>query len=115
MTTFEALTSETFTVEMTEIAVQSAISPKVVSLYTRFDPSQRQYLMQMMMNSLTVPYHDIEYPADWYQAFKQRWFPRWALKRTPVRMTKVHLARFCPHVAVPDNRTHTDWLKATKG
>ncbi|HEY3499508.1 MAG TPA: hypothetical protein VGK73_32685 [Polyangiaceae bacterium] len=25
------------------------------------------------------------YPLDWWQAFKGRWFPQWALKRWPVR------------------------------
>lgn len=27
---------------------------------------------------------DIEYPRDWREAFKQRWFPAWAKKRWPV-------------------------------
>jgi hypothetical protein len=27
---------------------------------------------------------EIKYPADWWQAFKQRWFPKWILKRYPV-------------------------------
>ena len=31
----------------------------------------------------------IEYPLNWWQAFKQRWFPQWALKRWPV-ILKVH-------------------------
>jgi hypothetical protein len=26
----------------------------------------------------------IEYPSDWWQAFKKRWFPEWALKKWPV-------------------------------
>ena len=24
-------------------------------------------------------------PADWWQSFKQRWFPKWLLRRFPVR------------------------------
>lgn len=28
-------------------------------------------------------------PADWWQAFKERWFPKWALKRWPVRNDKL--------------------------
>ena len=31
------------------------------------------------------------FPADWWQAFKERWFPRWALKRWPVRRTFVNV------------------------
>jgi hypothetical protein len=28
-----------------------------------------------------------KYPADWWQALKERWFPRWLLKRFPVVYT----------------------------
>jgi hypothetical protein len=28
----------------------------------------------------------VSYPADWWQAFKDRWFPTWAKKRWPVEM-----------------------------
>ncbi len=27
---------------------------------------------------------ELRYPADWWQAFKDRWFPEWALKRWPI-------------------------------
>ena len=27
---------------------------------------------------------EVRYPADWRQAFKARWFPRWALRRWPI-------------------------------
>jgi hypothetical protein len=30
----------------------------------------------------------VEFPADWWQHFKQRWFPKWALKRWPVKMAR---------------------------
>lgn len=30
-----------------------------------------------------------EYPADWWQAFKSRWFPSWAKRRWPVEMQKI--------------------------
>ncbi len=29
------------------------------------------------------------YPADWWQAFKERWFPDWLIKRYPIRYTDV--------------------------
>ena len=34
----------------------------------------------------------IKYPRDWWQAFKQRWFPEWALKRWPVMNTTLHIS-----------------------
>ena len=30
---------------------------------------------------------DVQWPADWWQHFKERWFPKWALRRFPVRYT----------------------------
>jgi len=40
-------------------------------------------------------YDEIEYPSDWWQAFKERWFPTWAKKRWPVRHEKyIFDARF---------------------
>lgn len=30
----------------------------------------------------------IDYPRDWWEAFKNRWFPRWALQRWPVLYTR---------------------------
>jgi len=55
----------------------------------------------------------IEFPADWWQALKERWFPQWALKRWPAKMrvvpTEVNHFNLCPHVRVPDNKTHMNW------
>lgn len=36
-----------------------------------------------------VRFEPVSYPATWWQAFKQRFFPRWALKRWPVQLTTV--------------------------
>jgi hypothetical protein len=43
------------------------------------------------------------YPADWRQAFKDRWLPEWARRRWPVRYAEVRLevADLFPGVAVP--------------
>lgn len=37
----------------------------------------------------TVTFEPVSYPATWWQAFKQRFFPRWAIKRWPVQLTVV--------------------------
>lgn len=29
---------------------------------------------------------DFSWPQDWWQHFKQRWFPKWATKKWPVKM-----------------------------
>jgi len=31
--------------------------------------------------------HLITYPEDWWQAFKDRWFPDWLIKKYPIKLT----------------------------
>lgn len=58
---------------------------------------------------------DVEYPADWWEAFKDRWFPNFMLKRWPVKMTtiKVDETRFvmCPHLPSEPKINHYRWLQ----
>ena len=46
--------------------------------------SLRASLFSQHLGSVSVTY-----PADWWQHFKQRWFPRWLKKRCPVKETVV--------------------------
>lgn len=49
------------------------------------------------------PIH-VEYPTDWWQALKQRWFPAAVLRRWPVHMTVKdwHPSVVYPQIALPD-------------
>lgn len=51
-----------------------------------------------------LEYVDVRYPADWWQAFKDRWYPEWAKKRWPVRETVTFLIarELYPSMAMPD-------------
>ena len=49
------------------------------------------------------------WPADWWQALRERWFPKWWLRRYPVRYEEIDVQLFervCPHVNVPDHGSH---------
>ncbi len=63
---------------------------------------------------------DIEekWPADWWQAVKERWLPAWFLKRYPVQYKTLSIhketMRVCPHVDMktPEGRqVHFRWLE----
>lgn len=47
--------------------------------------------------------HSVQFsaPADWWQHFKDRWFPHWLRKRFPVQYrtqtTTMHAAKLFPH------------------
>lgn len=49
----------------------------------------------------------VRYPADWWQAFKRRFFPRWALRRWPALevVKTMRLYAWYPDVMVPDHRS----------
>jgi hypothetical protein len=43
----------------------------------------------------------VEWPATWWQHVKQRFAPRWALRRWPVRMDRQEIQVYksvCPHI-----------------
>ncbi|KKM45484.1 hypothetical protein LCGC14_1560710 [marine sediment metagenome] len=44
----------------------------------------------------------VSYPADWWQAFRLRWFPAWWLSRWPVRYTeeRIRLLAFYPQIPI---------------
>lgn len=49
----------------------------------------------------------VRYPADWWQAFKQRFFPYWARQRWPVRETvkAMRLYAWYPDLMIPSQRS----------
>jgi hypothetical protein len=58
-----------------------------------------------------------QWPTDWWQAFRERWFPQWWLKRHPVKYERIDVdkqlyAAVCPHVEVQDHKEHLKWLAA---
>lgn len=56
-----------------------------------------------------------KWPADWWQAFRARWFPRWWLRRYPVRYDRVDIEQtiygpICPHLFHEDQFKHLRWM-----
>jgi hypothetical protein len=65
---------------------------------------------------------DREWPADWWQAFRERWFPKWWLKCWPVLHKSLHIneakyAAVCPHIHDDgrDQQKHIRWMVMPKG
>jgi hypothetical protein len=60
---------------------------------------------------------DVEasWPANWWEAFKERWFPRWYLKRHPIQKAFVSVHRefpvkVCPHIPLKNHRKCIEFL-----
>lgn len=49
---------------------------------------------------------EVKYPADWWEAFKGRWFPAWAKERWPVRYRWITLTarELYPMVKMPRHK-----------
>lgn len=43
----------------------------------------------------------IQYPKNWIEAFKERWFPHWLLKKYPVQYTVMDIHALYPHLLIP--------------
>lgn len=59
--------------------------------------------------------YEFKHPKDWWQHFRQRWFPKCILWKWPVKMNVVlvpiKISRLCPHIRIPSNdRKHIHWL-----
>ena len=61
-----------------------------LKLSTRRDEWLRALVVKLegYVLSENLERYEFEYPRDWWEAFKERWFPAWLLKRYPVLYTK---------------------------
>ncbi len=54
------------------------------------------------------------YPSDWWQAFKERWFPEFLREKFPVEYKyidkTVHVYKVCPHLNIHPQQDHYRWL-----
>ena len=59
------------------------------------------------ITSQKLDYFTVEYPRDWWEAFKERWFPAWAKERWPVTWLARTVTSYClyPMVAMPDQHS----------
>ena len=55
-----------------------------------------------------------KYPATWWDALKNRWYPKFLKKWFPIEWDHFNLYNICPHInhAFPDNQAlHLNWVQ----
>ena len=59
--------------------------------------------LQATVAGRKVDSKEVRYPKDWWQAFKARFFPKWAKKKWPVQETVVLMeaSAYYPGIAIP--------------
>ena len=90
-----------------------------MSVQTYINNVTGQMVVDLKASVLAMPTRrvllKVQYPADWWQAFRARWFPAWWLRRWPIEYEVVEVdeqlyGAICPHVDVKVNAEHFKWL-----
>jgi hypothetical protein len=73
-----------------------------LELRTQYFDYGTQMAIMCSMNIFTQNIENYQWPTDWWQAVKARWFPKFALKQWPVIYTKINVKAIYPKAALPD-------------
>ena len=60
-----------------------------------------EIVAKALFGYVTQEFGDYKHPLDWWQYFKQRWMPKWLLRKFPVRYAQVFEVHKYPEVALP--------------
>lgn len=113
---------EQIVIERLKIGMQQTLSPEVFAdadIEVLFDLLRRQFLVQArgFIWHKQIDRLDIKYPKNWKEAFKERWFPEWALERWPIKYTEhaYDVAALYPDLhkkyAIPNTRQRFVFLR----
>jgi hypothetical protein len=101
--------------EAVELAVRQRISSQLAALCAEpatvgaaWDPTFDGVVITIRQRiaGKTLEVIEESWPADWWQAVKARWFPRWALARWPAQMRSVRLEAVAMYPKLPLPRDH---------
>lgn len=110
---------ETINLERLKVACRQVVAAEY-AVHLDYDHFARGIVAQIERTvwSKKIGHEDIRYPADWWEAVKERWAPRWFLRRWPVRYRHFDVSVYhtYPGLTVREERptlrvshfTHTD-------
>jgi hypothetical protein len=85
------------------IASQGIMSGTTLTLQQTVDIGADQLYLELVAYIAKQRQNQIVYPADWKEAFKDRWFPKWLKRIFPV-----HFFVYNVDVYFPSIPTHSD-------
>ena len=79
---------------------------KAVSIESVYDNMMQGFAYQLRYEVLGQELDEriVSYPADWWQAFRDRWFPAWWLRRWPIRHREVRMRLLGLYPQIPINQ-----------
>jgi len=81
---------------ITKVFTDEAVRSLTVHQARSWGEAWGQHVMHVTMAAPGMDSNVISCPADWWQHFKQRWFPDWAINRWPVRMEHRYWRAYFP-------------------
>jgi len=86
---------------------QFAIDPKVeIVSQVEWAAESIAIRIEQQVFGREVQRQECEWPRDWWQAFKERWYPAWAKRRWPVEYERyvITARELYPQMALPSDR-----------
>lgn len=78
-----------------------ANKPEMLEPVRRHEMDELEFRISQKCLGTTMERVVVRHPSDWWQAFKERWFPRWMKRRWPVRMTIVEVEKAGLYPEIP--------------
>lgn len=98
---------EEFTFTVRQIVNDSIIDKELMmdskrlKTYSWLDIIMRPHI-RSILTLATQEEEVFDYPADWFQWFKQRWFPKWLLAHYPIRTARIWAISKFPELNIPN-------------
>ena len=89
------------------------LHPQNLKYETDFDVSHQRMIHYLSWNLLGKTIETKRYPSTWWDAFKDRWFPRFLKNRLKVNYDEFKLYAICPHINKDFGKSseiHFKWL-----
>lgn len=90
------------------------IDPRLIdasNLRFHVEEEGRRLLLELTAHIASERLEEISYPSDWWQAFKERWFPKWAKAKWPVETTRYEARALYPRISMPEEQHYIHLVK----
>lgn len=100
------LSREERQLQVIQYAMESSMTEEMlatsIDVYKDLDLLTRSVFYGFRVKILGEQLDVITYPADWWQAFKERWFPAWLKAKFPPQYTRYEVQAQYPRMAIPE-------------
>ncbi len=85
------------------IALLNGLQIEPDRFIVKFKEANGVQTIQLLLDILIQEEELYGHPADWWQMFKERYFPKWAKRRWPIKQTEVWAMHKYPELEPPND------------